>query len=337
MKAIVYHEIGKWSLERVPDPTPEADEVVIRIAACGLCGTDLHLLKGEFNPKYPLIPGHEYAGEVVALGSQVNDIRVGDRVAVDPNYYCGGCRYCRMGEVQFCENWFGYGVRRTGGFAEYSAVLERNILPLPDAVSFAQGAMAEPIACCLHGIDLAGIRPGDKVVVIGAGGIGQTLAQMARSAGAVLVIVSDPLPQKRELALELGADIAVDPTAEDLSDRVLHATCVGADVVLEAAGRSESVLEALRVARKGGTVVWFSVCDADLTVAVSPYELFMRELTIRTSFINPFTSTRALDLIASGNVAVDPLITHTFSLEAFEECLDSMRTGESIKAQVRLG
>ncbi|HQK91915.1 MAG TPA: zinc-dependent alcohol dehydrogenase family protein [Armatimonadota bacterium] len=335
MRAVVFHEAGRWSIEHVADPAPQPDEVVIAVRACGLCGTDLHLLQGEFRPDYPLIPGHEYSGRVVEVGAAVREFRPGDAVAIDPNYYCGGCRYCQIAYPQFCENWFGYGVKRPGGFAEYSAVVEKNVLRLPDGVPFEHGAMVEPVACCLHGVDLAGVRAGDHVVIIGAGGIGQILAQLVRAAGASTVTVSDPLPQKRELALALGATHAIDPEHESLVDSVMGMTGVGADVVIEAAGTRASVTEALRVARKGGTVMWFSVCDADLSVAVEPYDLFMRELTVRTSFTNPFTSARALRLIAAGRVDLTPIISHTFALADFGACMDSMRAGVSIKAQVR--
>lgn len=335
MRAVVFHQIGQWSIEDVPDPTPAPNEVVVQTKACGLCGTDLHLLKGEYNPQYPVTPGHEYAGVVVEVGRAVRSIRPGDRVAIDPNAFCGACRYCRMAKPNFCENWFGYGVVRPGGFGEMSAVIENNVIPLPEGLSFERAAMVEPVSCCLHGIDLAGIRPGDKVVVIGAGGIGQILAQLARCAGAAMVIVSDPIGAKRDLAASLGADLVVNPATQDITDAALSATGIGADVVLEAGGTRSSVLDALGVARKGGTVMWFSVCDSDLEVPVRPYDLFLREVTIRTSLTNPFTCSRALDILASGRVEIGPLITHRFVLDEFGECMASMREGRSIKAQVQ--
>jgi len=213
-------------------------------------------------------------------------------------------------------------------------VLSKQLVRLPEGVSFRAGAMVEPLSCCVHGADLAQVRQGDGVVVLGGGAIGLMLGQLAKNAGAAQVIVSEPVAAKRALALELGLDVAVDPGAEDLREVVAQRTGAGADVVVEAAGRAETAREALALCRPGGTVLWFGVCPEQDEVAVRPYEVFRREIRIQGVFINPFTATRARDIIAAGRVQVEPLVSHTFSLEQFGEGLEALQAAECVKAQV---
>ena len=217
-----------------------ADEVRIRVMACGVCGTDVHIYHGEAGSAEvtpPVVLGHEYAGIVEEVGADVKGLAPGDHVAVDPNIYCGACTPCRDGKKQFCEHLQALGVTRDGGFAQYSAAPAAQCFKLAPELPFEAGAMAEPLACCLHGIDAAGIRPGSTVCVIGGGAIGLLMVQLARLSGAAKVILSEPVELRRSAGLSVGADLAVDPLREDLSARVREAAGKsGADVVIECVG-----------------------------------------------------------------------------------------------------
>lgn len=327
MKAVIFPKPREVEVGDRPDPEPRAGEITIRVRACGICGTDKHLFEGGFRGTYPLVPGHEYAGEVMAVGPEVDGVAVGDRVGVDPNIACGSCPYCHRGLLHLCERLQALGVTLDGGFAQLCRLPARQAHPLPDSVTFEEGALAEPLACCLHGIDLAGIAPGDTVLVLGGGPIGLMLLQLARVAGATRVLLSEPSKQRRELARQLGCDAAFDPTDCQLAEEVLALTGIGADVVIEAAGRPQLVTEAQELARRGGTVLLFGVCPHDATTPLSPYQIYSRELTIRGSFVNPFTHSRAIALIASGAVRVSPLVSHRYRLDDFPQALHKAGSG----------
>ena len=271
-----------------------------------------------------MVLGHEFSGEVVAVGSLVTTAKVGDRVCIDPNIFCGLCHYCRNGKEHLCENLTAIGVDIHGGFAEYAVVPQTHVYPLPANVSYAAGAMVEPVACCVRGMDLAKIRPGDEVAVLGAGPIGLILAQMAKAAGAV-VTISEPNEEKVELITSLGFDRILKP--QDLPPNSF-------DVVIEAVGIPATVEQSIEIARRGARIVWFSVVAQGAKAQIEPYKVFQKELTICGSFINPSTHARAIKLIASGQVQVDPLITHQYPLQEIEAAFAKQQDPESAKVIV---
>ena len=327
MKAAVFRGPRRLLVEEWPAPQPRPGHLVVAVRACGLCGTDHHIYHGQFPAAAPVVLGHEYAGLVVALGEGVDDLVVGQPVAIDPNIVCHTCRPCRQGRVHLCENLRALGVNYDGGFAELSLVPRQQAHPFPPGLDWAVAAMAEPLACCLHGSDLAQVRPGQTVLVIGGGAIGQLHAQLARLSGASRVIVSDPLPGRRELALALGADEALD--AETLSTQaVRQALGGGADVVIEAVGSAATAEQSIELVAPGGTVIWFGVAAPGARSSVSPYDIYRREITVRGSFVNPFTHARALALLASGRVQVAPLITRRVGLEALPAVLAAPAAGD---------
>jgi 2-desacetyl-2-hydroxyethyl bacteriochlorophyllide A dehydrogenase len=333
MKAAVFYGVGDLRVESDRrEPSPGPGDVLLEVAACGICGTDRHIMHGEFDTVPPVIIGHELSGEVVAVGAGVTSLAVGDRVAIDPNMPCGMCRPCRRGKVHLCQNLSALGVDRDGGFAELMVAPEQQCYRLPEGVSLEEGAMAEPVACCLRGIDQAGIVPGDRVAVIGGGAIGQILAQLARAAGASWLVLSDPVAERREMALGLGADAVVDPTQEDPLARhgVLEG---GADIVLEAVGSARTTRQAVAWAAEGGTVIWFGVTPPGDMVEVEPNLVFRKELTIRGARINPFTHARALDAMAAGQISVAPLLSRRIALEELPRTLEEP-VGASIKTLV---
>lgn len=295
-------EVGNFVVREEPDPAPGPGEVLVRVAFAGVCGTDRHLLRGEFTGKPPVILGHEFAGTVEALGEGVTTHRVGDRVACDPNIACGACEPCRKGRVNLCENLVAVGVHRDGGFATFCAVPAHRALPLPEGLSLRDAALSEPLACCLHALDVGAPRPGERVTVLGGGVIGLLCVQLARLAGAEVLLVTRSAGRRR-IAEGLGAATAAS------SEEAAKARPQGADLVLECAGAPETVAQAPKLAARGGRVVVLGVLARGVKVEIEPFDLLVREVDLRMAFVNPFTQGRALGLLASGAVTAAPLVT----------------------------
>ena len=337
MKASYFLGKGSFEVRQAPELHPGPGEVVIKNMVCGVCGTDVHIFRGEpgsadVNP--PVVLGHEYSGEVVEVGEGVTALKPGDHVTVDPNIYCGGCVYCRNGKKQLCETMQAVGVTRDGGFGEYSLVPASQAFKLGDSVPYEAGAMAEPVACCLHGIDLAGIKAGDRVCIVGGGAIGLIMLQLAKLSGASSLVLSEPNEKRRQVALSLGADAAIDPTAPDAGSAYEAALGDGADVVIECVGSNAAVKSAFQLAKKGATIVLFSVPKVDATFDLPLFDVYKKELTIRGSFVNPDTHERAVRLINSGKLDFTSIITHRFNLDQLPEAIAMQMSSESIKVVV---
>ena len=338
MKAVVFNAPNDIAVKDVPQPSAGPGQVLVQVAAAGICGTDLRIQVGGFYAIYPLIPGHEFSGTVAEVGAGVTSLAVGDWVAINPNTPCRRCGFCRVGSFHLCPDMTSCGVTYSGGFAEYCTVAEELALPVPRTMPLELWAMMEPTSCCLHGIDLVGITPGDSVVILGGGSIGLILMQLARAAGAAQVIVSEPKAEKRELAEELGADATVDPleVGEGLTDAIRDLTDGGAHIVIEAAGNPATAAAAIPLARRGGKVMFFGVTSQDLVLPIKPYDIYHNELTILGSFTNPLTDSRAISMLASKRVQVEPLTSHRYGLDEVEEGLAAVRRGETVKALVTL-
>lgn len=338
MKAALFHEDHTVTVEDVPTPEAGAGEVLIRVLACGVCGTDLRIQAGEFlAEKYPVRAGHEIAGRVEAVGESVATVRPGDLVGVNPNRGCGACYWCLRGRSHLCPEMMSIGVQLAGGFAEYLTAPARQVLVMPADAPVEAAAMLEPTSCCLHGIDLAEITPGDPTVILGGGSIGLILLQLARHAGGAPVVVVEPIEAKRELAAELGADAVIDPAGMDakaLRARADELTEGGAQVVIEASGNAKGAAAALGLARRGATVLFFGVQEPGLELPVRPFDIYHHEITIRGAFTNPLTDTRARAMLVNGRVKVGPLISHRFALGEINEALDAVRRGETVKAMI---
>ncbi|MBQ6174515.1 MAG: zinc-dependent alcohol dehydrogenase family protein [Clostridia bacterium] len=318
---------------------PGEHEVLVRNMAAGICGTDVHIYhghKGSAEVTPPVVLGHEYSGVVEQVGSAVTSVRPGDCVTVDPNIYCGRCRYCRNGQKQFCEHLFAIGVNRDGGFAEYSMVPESQVFRMNPEIGFGAMAMAEPLACCVHGIGLSGIRTGDTVCVVGGGAIGLMMVQLALLRGAAQVVLSEPVAARREVALKLGACAAIDPTAGALKGQLAEATgrADGADVLIECVGRTAAARQAIDLCAPGGRVLLFSVPEPGAELALPLFDVYKKELTISGSFINPDSHLQAVNLLNSGRINTDLLITHTFPLAQLEDAIRMQMSAESIKVQL---
>ncbi|RUU28275.1 iditol 2-dehydrogenase [Mesorhizobium sp. M6A.T.Ca.TU.002.02.2.1] len=318
MRAVRLEGVGSIALREVGKPTAGPDDLLVRIEACGVCGTDRHLYHGEFPCTPPVTPGHEFSGIVEAIGTAVSGFSVGDRVTGDPNIACGRCPHCHAGHINLCYNLIAIGIRRDGGFAEYVVLPQKQAFLLPKDLKPTHGAFCEPLGCCLHGMDLARIKPGSSVAVLGGGVIGLLTVQLARLAGATTIILSTRQASRRALAEELGATATVDPSACDIIDTVGGPSGLlpgGVDVVFECAGVRETVEQSMRLAKSGGTVVIVGVMPQGMKAEFEPFDLLFRELKVLGSFLNPFTHRRAADLIASGAIEIDKLISRQVTLE----------------------
>ncbi len=316
------------------EPQPGPGEALIRIRACGVCGTDHSLFVGGFPAVYPVIIGHEFSGEVAALGEGVSSLKVGDRVTVDPNRVCHVCDYCRMGSEHLCENLSSMGVHRDGADAEYCVMPETNIYRLPDSVSYEEAAFCEPLACAIRGIENAHIRQGDVVLVLGAGGMGNLITQLATQAGAAQVIVSEPIAFRRQRALENGASAVIDPLNQDVDRELRKMRRIGADVVFEVAGNLKLQAAAVYYARKGGQIVWFGCSPSDGKIEVNPYYVNDFELKIAGSFNNPFATARAVRLLEGKKVRVDNLISHRIGLQEYLDVFKIFGGRDTLKLMV---
>ncbi len=330
MKAVVISTPGRFSLETVPDPEPGPGEVLIAPRAVGICGTDLHIIDGEFPPApYPIVPGHEFAGEVVAVGADAGEVSVGDRVAVDPSLFCGKCRYCRRGRGNLCAEWGATGDTVNGAFAELVAVPARNAYRIPDSMSWTSAALVEPLSCVVHGLRRLAMPAGSDLLVVGGGTIGLLLAQAAVRSGAARVSVLEPDAGRRKLALSWGAAAAGGTLEELLADRP-----DGFEFSIEATGVPAAAEAAIAGLCRGGTMLVFGVAPPDARLPLSQFSVYNDEITVLGSMavLNSFEP--ALALMSSGAIAGDAMVTHTFDLDSFAEAVDAVRSRQGLKVQV---
>lgn len=317
MKAAVYHGPQDLRVEEVPVRELKDNEVKIQVKYCGICGTDIHIFHGDggcCDVTPPLVPGHEFSGVVAEVGSKVKTVKVGDRVTGDPNDMCGECYFCKSGMQHFCKNNIGVGTTVDGGFAEYVIMREKQVYKVSDDLSFIEAAMTEPISCCLHGIDLCNIKAGDTVLVIGGGPIGMIMMQLAKNAGASKVIMSEPVEEKREQALKLGATKTIDPLHEDV-EAVLAEYCENVNVVIECVGNVHTQADAVRFAGRGATIMYFGLAAPEESFPIRPDDIFKKELHITSSYINPYSFERAIQILESGTVELESLITNVVPLD----------------------
>ena len=306
MRAVRLRAVGDIGLVEVGVPDPGPGEVLIRVLAAGICGTDRHLYKGEFPCAPPVTLGHEFSGEVITTGEGVT-LPLGTRITCDPNIACGTCDPCLRGRVNLCIRNIAIGIHRDGGLAEMAVIPAHRAIPVPDLHPH-HAAFAEPLACTLHGLDLGAPVPGERVIVLGGGVIGLLAVQLARNAGAEVTLVTRH-PAKRDLALRTGA---THTAATEAEARALLPQ--GADLVLECAGAAETVEMAPRLTRSGGRVIILGVMPQGERVRIEPFDLLFREIQLLHSFINPFTQGRAAAMLMAGTVNVAPLISRIIPL-----------------------
>ncbi|WP_225335310.1 zinc-dependent alcohol dehydrogenase family protein [Halomicrobium urmianum] len=335
MRATTLTDVGEVTVRDRDRPTPGDDEVLVRVGACGVCMTDYHMYHGTFDVEMPLVLGHESAGKVVEVGESVTAVESGDRVAINPTVPCNACSYCKRGETHLCENNTSIGGAADtvidGAFAEYVRVPETNVEDIGE-LSFEQAALAEPLACCVHGVDQVDLRQGDSVAIVGAGPIGLLLLQAFRSAGAAPIVVSEPDDERRELAAELGADAVVDPDETDPVEAVPAAAGGPVDVGVEAIGLVPTVEQANAVTAKGGATLVFGVPAEDATMEISPFDVFFDEVGYRGSYsLTTEDFERAVTLLQHGRIDADRLISHRIGLDDLPSAFDRMERTDGLK------
>jgi L-iditol 2-dehydrogenase len=316
MRQVEIHAPQDVRLIEAPRPSPGPGELLIAVARVGICGSDLHAYHGQ-HPfiQLPVVPGHEFAGTVVEVGAHVQGFAPGQRVTVEPSLVCGTCYNCTHGRYNICERLRVIGCQTAGAMADYLTVPAAKTLLLPDSVTWDQAALLEPLAVGVHAVRVAQIRPGANVLVLGAGTIGLMTLQAAKAVGAGRVMISDLLQERLDLALELGADVAVNPTTTDLAAAVEEAFGPWrADVIVECVGVAATVRDALRVARKGTRIVLAGVFAGEVPVSLGLVQDRELELAGTLMYASDDFPT-ALELVRSGQVKVEPLITHCLPLD----------------------
>ena len=319
MKALLLSEYKHLEIADLPSPTPGDGEVLVSVAACGICGSDVHGYDGSSGRRIPpIVMGHEAAGTIAALGDGVSGFAVGDRVTFDSTISCGACSNCHRGHVNLCDNRQVLGVscgefRRPGAFAEYVAVPSRILYRLPESLSFSEAAMLEAVSVALHGVSLAQVSVGSTALVLGAGMIGLLTLQALRAAGCARIFVADLDQTRLKLAQDVGATIVLSSEA-DVVEQVMQLTGgMGVDLAIEAVGRNETVKASIESVRKGGTVVLVGNIAPEVTLPLQ--KVVTRQIRLQGSCASAGEYPRAIELLASGAIRVKPLISAVAPLE----------------------
>lgn len=337
MKALRYSKPREYSIVEVPLPILRENDVLVKVKACGVCGTDLHIHEGEFIAKFPLIPGHETVGVVAGMGSKVKGFTIGERVCADNSELCGECFYCRRGELLLCEHFEAHGVTMDGGFAEYCAYPAGRVFPIKN-LSDVDATLLEPASCAAHGLDKIAPKMGSSVLMFGAGPTGLVLTQMLRQNGGCHVVVAAPEGLKMDLAKSLdAADVYVELSRTNPSaqfEMLKKENPYGFDIVVEATGSVKILADSINYVRRGGKLVVYGVYSSKDRVSWPPSKIFGDEITIIGSFSETYKFPAAIDYLDSGKVKVKGIVNKTFKLEQWAECLESMRNKSAIKAAI---
>lgn len=327
MKAVVISSPGVVGIESVDDPAPGPGEVVVKVAACGLCGTDLHILEGEFAPTLPVVPGHEFAGEIVALGAGVSGLTVGDQVAVDPSLYCHQCHYCRLGRDNLCERYAAIGVTTAGAAAEYTVAPAANCVRLPEHIRTADAALIEPLSCAVRGYDVLRSRLAATVLIYGSGTMGLMMLELAKRTGAAGVDMVDINSERLATARVLGCSRAA--TSADELDQPR-----GWDVVIDATGNEHAIQDALGRVGRGGTYLQFGVAAYAARAVIEPYKIYNQEITITGSMAVLHSYERAAALFATGVLDPRVFISDRYPLVDYPTALKRFQAGQGRKILV---
>jgi 2-desacetyl-2-hydroxyethyl bacteriochlorophyllide A dehydrogenase len=323
MKAVRIERPNHVSVVDLPVPRPGKDEVLVKVMASGICGTDVHILRGEYLDDYPVIPGHEFAGIVEQVGGGVTQFRAGDRVAVEPNIACDNCYNCLHNRQNFCLNWQAIGVTRPGGMAQYVTAPEKSVFDIGD-LPFEYGAFMEPLSCVLHGVQRAKIHLADRVAILGAGPIGILLLQTVQLQGAAQITVVERNSARAEFAKACGAHRCLAHVADLERDHY--------DVVVDATGAIAVMAQTINFARHGGTVLLFGVPPAERRMEVEAFQIFRKGLSILSSFTSVRNSYQAVALLQSKRIDVSGLISHQLALDEFERGVELIEQGrENVK------
>ncbi len=338
MQAIEYHTNDDIRIVEMPVPEIGAGELLVEMRACGLCASDV--MEWYMRPRAPLYPGHEPVGVVAAVGEGVTQFTPGQRVFLHHHVPCMICHFCQRGAFSQCPTF-----RAThlypGGLAEYIRVPARNVqfdvLPLPETLAYETATLIEPLGCCLRAIDRAGIKPGDTVLILGAGSNGQMLTMLAPQRGAIRIIVSDPIAYRRQRALEAGADAALDALEASLLDQICALNAGRkADVVIVTSSSMNAMQQGIDLVEPGGTVLFFAPPPPSEVLPLAPNRLFFQEVTLRTSYsAGPYETRLALELLQQGRISSEQVITHSFAMQEAAQAFQLVaHPGEALKVVI---
>ena len=325
MKAVVLSAVNKLAIAEVEKPKPGSKECLVKVLACGICGTDRHIYHGEYPSAKPVILGHEFGGVIEEVGPD-SKFQVGQVVSVDPNIVCGNCVDCKAGRTAFCPDLTALGVNINGGLAEYVLTPDTQIYPVRNDLNPLHLAFIEPLACSIRGVDLANLKGGERVAILGGGVIGLLVVQLAKLAGASEIVLITRQKFRRDVALKIGATRVVDPKSENVDTAVANM-----DVTFECAGAIETFKQAQNITRRGGSVIVLGLTASDATLEVNPFNIVVNELRIQGSFLNPLTQARAAELVESGKLNLDILISKVVDLAGVQAILDAPPAEGDIK------
>ena len=332
MRAVVIEKPRSFQIKELPNPKPGEGEVTLEVKACCVCGTDIHLLDGEFKGSvYPLIPGHEFSGIVKEIGPRVTHVKTGDRAAVEPFMACGYCYFCKTGKTNQCLNGMvvGHsaskeGFRLDGGFSESVVVPAKNLIPLADHVSFEAGSFIANLGTIVHALRRAQLQPGMSVLVFGTGANGLLIAELSKKTGATTVVVTGRTKNRLEVAKTMGVDETV--VADDNQEQALNRIApLGFDVVFEATGSAKIVERTFRFVKRGGKIVLYGLVPAEHQSTFNPFDVCRKDLHLIGSFSSVNTCMIASELLASRVIQVDHLVSHRFSLKDWGKAVDTAR------------
>ena len=331
MQAVVIEKPKHFQIKELPYPKPGAEEVTLDVRACCVCGTDIHLLDGEFRGSvYPLIPGHEFSGVVREVGAKVTHVKIGDRVAVEPFISCGYCYYCKTGKTNQCLNGMVIGhtasreMKLDGGFSENVVVPGKNLIPLSDRVSFEAGSFIANLGTIIYAIRRAKLQPGMNVLIFGTGANGLILAELSKKTGASTVVVTGRTGSRLEVAKRMGIDATV--VANDSQEKELYEIApLGFDIVFETTGSAKIVERTFKFVKKGGKIILYGIVPPEHHSLINPFDICRKDLQIIGSFSSVNTCIIAHELLASGVIQVEHLISHRFSLQDWGKAIDTAR------------
>jgi L-iditol 2-dehydrogenase len=331
MRAATWHGDNRFTLDDLPEPVPGPGQVLLAVHTAGICGSDVHATQGLFPLTPPRVMGHEYSGTVLAVGRGVRRDLVGRAVACEPNYGCGACDACRASRISQCQE-----AVRVGGFAERVVLPRQCVHPLPEGLDPATAALAEPAACCLEGLEMSRMRRGATVLVIGGGVMGLLTLALAKARGAGTMVLSDPLASRRDAARRLGADLVVDPGAEDLAQVVQGATGGhGVDLACEAVGKPDLLATAAVLTRPRGVVQLVGVCPKGSTLPVDLFDFHFRELTLTGAYGRGTAFRRVLPLLSK--IGARTLVTDSYALDRIAEAFAHAAAGRGLKTAITPG
>jgi len=325
MKAVVLSAVNDLGIADVEKPKPGNKQCLVKVLACGICGTDRHIYHGEYPSSKPVILGHEFGGVIEEVGSD-SKFKVGQVVSVDPNIVCGQCQDCKAKRTAFCPDLTALGVNINGGLAEYVLTPDSQIYPVRNDLNPLHLAFIEPLACSIRGLDLANLKGGEKVAILGGGVIGLLVVQLAKLAGASEIVLVTRQKFRRDVALKVGATRVIDPKSEDVNTSVKNM-----DVTFECAGSVETFKQSQNITRRGGSVIVLGLTASDATLEVNPFNIVVNELRIQGSFLNPLTQARAAELVESGKLNLDILISKVVDLSGVKAILDAPPAEGDIK------